>query len=578
MRRLAVLLATTLLLSLLTAASFVTPTPAGAGGTSFSDVQPSNQFFGHITWLAEEGIAEGFPDGGFHPTAPISRGAMAAFLYRVAGEPAFPDPATPRFPDVPSNHPFFTEIEWLASEGITTGFADGTFRSTAPTSRQAMAAYLYRFSGEPSFTDPGAPSFPDVPTTSQFFTEVEWLVAEQITTGFPDGGFHPADPVSRQAMAAFVFRQQHRDPTLAVDSSFLTGRALPWDLAWTPGGQMLFTERNAGLRIRQTNGTITNLANAGSGDLTDLMVDGETGILGLTLDPDFATNRVFYTCQGEESTGGDPGDKIQLVQWTLAADSLSATRNGDQLLALAPWEAQRGRHGGCRPRFGPDGYLWLTAGDTACGRYPQDLNARAGKVLRIDVDPTTASASPPSDNPFVGVAGDDYVYTYGHRNPQGLALRPGTDQMWSVEHGPGVDDEVNLLEAGGNYGWHPISTPGSCSYNEGVPMTDLAEFPNAVPAAWDSNGPTIASSGGTWLEGDSWGGWEGAFIEANLNGQHARILFFTDSGVLIEQRTPPQLDHTFGRLRTPRMGPTEDLFLTTGNGGGDRILRISATP
>ncbi|OWY62625.1 hypothetical protein B7486_57415 [cyanobacterium TDX16] len=111
-----------------------------------------------------------------------------------------------------------------------------------------------------------------------------------------------------------------------------------------------------------------------------------------------------------------------------------------------------------------------------------------------------------------------------------------------------------------------------------MPMTDLAEFPDAVPAAWDTNGPTIASSGGTWLEGETWGGWDGAFVIANLNGQHARVLFFTDSGVLVEQRTPPQLDHTYGRLRTPVMGPGEDLFLTTGNGGGDRIIRISATP
>jgi glucose/arabinose dehydrogenase len=578
MRRLAVLLAASLLLSLLTAASLVAPTPAGAGGTSFSDVQPSNQFFGHITWLAEEGIAEGFPDGGFHPTAPISRGAMAAFLYRVAGEPTFPDPSTPTFPDVPTNHPFFTEIEWLAAEGITTGFADGTFRSTAATSRQAMAAYLYRFSGEPAFADPSTPTFSDVPTTSQFFTEVEWLVDAQITTGFPDGGFHPVDAVSRQAMAAFVFRQQHQDPTITVDAGFETALFRPWDLVFLPDGQALFTQRNEGLYIRQTDGDVLQLADEGAGDLSDLLATFETGIMGITTDPDFTTNRTFYTCQGEASSGGDPGDVVQLVQWTLAVDSSSATRVSDQLLEMAPWQGQLGRHGGCRPRFGPDGYLWMTAGDTACGRYPQDLTARAGKVLRIDVDPVAGTATAPPDNPFVGVAGDDFVYSYGHRNPQGLAWRPGTDQLWSVEHGPGVDDEVNLLQAGGNYGWHPISTPGSCTYNEGVPMTDVAEFPAAIPAAWDSDGPTIAPSGGTWLEGDSWGGWEGAFVMAVLKDRHVRVQLYTDTGVFIEERLPQLGLPGTPRIRTPRMGPGEDLFLTTDEGSNDRIVRISATP
>jgi len=273
-RRAAVLIPSLLLLTSLALAQGVGPTSGGtAGPTEFDDVSPGHQFYGHITWLAEEGIAEGFPDGGFHPQDPISRAAMAAFLYRVAGEPPFTPPGTPTFSDVPSDHPFFAEVEWLADEGITTGFGDGTFRPTGATTRQAMAAYLYRVTGEPPFTPPTTPSFPDVAASSQFFLAIEWLVAEEVTTGFPDGGFHPTAAVSRQAMAAFLFRQQHLAPTLDVDNGFLNARALPWDLAWTPDGRMLFTERNLGLRIRQTNGTITNLANADSGALDDLLVE-----------------------------------------------------------------------------------------------------------------------------------------------------------------------------------------------------------------------------------------------------------------------------------------------------------------
>ncbi|OWY61040.1 hypothetical protein B7486_65940, partial [cyanobacterium TDX16] len=260
----------------------------------------------------------------------------------------------PTFSDVSESHPFFEEVEWLAGEGITTGFGDGTFRPGAATSRQATAAYLYRFSGSPPFPDPASGSFPDVPRTSTFFTEVEWLVSEQITTGFPDGGFHPTTAVSRQAMAAFVFRQQHLAPTLTVDGTYETGLALPWDVAFLPDGQALFTQRNLGLYVRRTDGDVDQLASEESPSLDDLLVASETGIMGLTLDPDFATNGTFYTCQGEASSGADPGDVVQLVQWSLDAGATTATKV-DELIEMAPWQAQRGRHGGCRPRFGPDG-------------------------------------------------------------------------------------------------------------------------------------------------------------------------------------------------------------------------------
>ena len=565
-----------LLVSVLALVGAGQATPAAAGTPpTFTDVPPSHPFHGHITWLAEEGISEGFPDGTYAPTIAISRAAMAAFLHRVAGAPPTTPPAGATFPDVSETHPFFEEVEWLVAEGIAQGYADGTFRPGAPTSRQATAAYLHRSLGSPAFV-PGTATFPDVAPTNPFFTEVEWLVAESITTGFADGRFRPVAPGSRQAMAAFVFRQQHLAPTLAVDAQHLTGRSLPWDLAFLPDGSMLFTERNLGLRLLEAGGTVHELATAPAAPLDDLLVTFETGIMGLVLHPDFEANRTFYTCQGEQGEGGSSGH-VQLVQWTLDLDEPSVTKEAE-LVDSAPWQGQQGRHGGCRPRFGPDGHLWLTLGDAACGGYPQDLTALAGKVLRIEVDPVAATATAPADNPFVGDAtADDLIYTYGHRNPQGLALRPGTDEMWAVEHGPGIDDEVNRLVPGGNYGWHPRGS-GACGYDESVPMTDLVRFPDAVPAAWDTNGPTIATSGGTWLEGADWGGWEGAFVVANLAGRHLRVLFFTDSGVFVEDRVPALGIPANPRLRTPLMGPDDDLYVTTSDGSGDRIVRISASP
>jgi hypothetical protein len=172
----------------------------------FSDVPPSHPFFEDIGWAASEGIAGGFPDGTYRPSLRVSRQAMAAFLYRLAGEPDVSVPSPQTFSDVGATHPFFTEIEWLAGDGIAGGFGDGTFRPSVAVSRQATAAFLYRWSGEPPFTAPSPPTFDDVGLANPFRTEIEWLVQEGIADGYEDGTFRPGVAVSRQAMAAFLHR------------------------------------------------------------------------------------------------------------------------------------------------------------------------------------------------------------------------------------------------------------------------------------------------------------------------------------------------------------------------------------
>jgi len=173
---------------------------------TFSDVAAGHPFYEEITWLAEQGVTTGFPDGTFRGLAPIERQAMAAFLYRYAGEPAFTPPAVSPFDDVRPSDPFYKEITWLAAEGVTTGFADGTFRPAAPIERQAMAAFLYRFAAEPEFTPPAVSPFDDVRPSDPFYKEITWLAAEGVTTGFPDGTFRSRAAIERQAMAAFLFR------------------------------------------------------------------------------------------------------------------------------------------------------------------------------------------------------------------------------------------------------------------------------------------------------------------------------------------------------------------------------------
>jgi hypothetical protein len=172
----------------------------------FFDVSLANQFIAEITWLAVRGVSRGYDDGSFRPIAPVGRDAMAAFLYRFAGEPAFTPPLTPSFSDVPRSNQFYKEIEWLRSTGITTGFPDGTYRPLGTVARDAMAAFLYRAAGEPSYTPPPVSPFIDVPTTSQFYKEVAWLAEQGISTGFPDSTFRSLASVNRDAMAAFLFR------------------------------------------------------------------------------------------------------------------------------------------------------------------------------------------------------------------------------------------------------------------------------------------------------------------------------------------------------------------------------------
>ena len=363
-------------------------------------------------------------------------------------------------------------------------------------------------------------------------------------------------------------------PELSV-KTLVSGLRYPWGIAFTPDGTMLFTERDGhpqqdplpdppeGLSSLRPDGTLQTV----SADFSDLDTDENGGVMGLEVDPDFVDNRRIYICQQHT------GSVIQVVAWTIDATYTTASRANDPLVGNIP---RVDNHNGCRLRFGPDGNLWISTGDTeAIGTVPQDLNSLGGKILRVD--PLTGAA--PADNPFPG----SLVYSYGHRNPQGLALRPGTRQMWAVEHGPTVDDEINLLVPGANYGWDPVPTDENgdptSGYDDTAPMTDLVKFPGAVEARWSSGNPTLATSGGIFLDGEQWGLWEGRLAVATLKGRSLRIFEFTEDGTFVSHVVPEELDH-FGdrdhRLRTPMIGPDHALYLSTSTRGWrDEILRVT---
>ncbi|MGY1749176.1 PQQ-dependent sugar dehydrogenase [Modestobacter sp. SYSU DS0511] len=333
----------------------------------------------------------------------------------------------------------------------------------------------------------------------------------------------------------------------------------PWDVDQAPDGTLLLDERAGGLTAVLPDGTVRPL----DADFSDLFAQGETGLMGLTLDPAFAENRRFYTCQGVQEAGDA---EIQVIAWTVDADWTSATRADDPLLGGIPVNESSGRHGGCRVEFGPSGALYVGTGDNAVGTNPQDLGSLAGKVLRID--PGTGEALP--DNPFTDdAAADDRIWTYGHRNVQGLAVHPDSGLVFSVEHGPDRDDEVNLLRPGADYGWDPVGPGG---YDESVPMT----APGAVPAVWSSGEPTIAPSGATFLSGEDWAGYDGVLMVGVQKDTGVLALRISPDGELREQFRVPELEGTHGRIRTPVMGADGALYVTTDNGdGADELLRVT---
>lgn len=172
----------------------------------FTDVSNNHLFYREISWLSARRITTGYADGTFRPNASVERAAMAAFFYRMAGYPQFTAPSESPFKDVPTDHPFYKEITWMHSQGITTGWSDGTFRPHEPVNRDAMAAFFYRFAGQPVFAAPAASPFQDVTPEAAFYREITWLASQKVTTGWADGTFRPVQPIERGAMAAFIYR------------------------------------------------------------------------------------------------------------------------------------------------------------------------------------------------------------------------------------------------------------------------------------------------------------------------------------------------------------------------------------
>ncbi len=353
----------------------------------------------------------------------------------------------------------------------------------------------------------------------------------------------------------------------------VSGLYKPWDMAFAPDNTLFFTQKAQGIYV-SVNGVAQQLA----GGPTDFVFQGDGGVLGLALDPNFATNRRLYV--SILSNAVQPYDE-RILRYEISPDNLSLSNRTDILTGIPTGPpgvplSGLGSHIGGRIRFGPDGYLWITTGDALIATSPQDPQSLAGKVLRVDSNGAGAPGNP-------GGAFRSEVYTLGHRNVQGIAFRPSDGKGFSVEHGPDCDDEINELSAGANFGFDPVPTAGvvleppfdAIGYWYSAPMTDTVRHPTAVAARWSSGCPTIAPSGATFLEGEQWSSWNGAIAMAVLKGKQVRIVSLIEGDAPLEWITVTDQD----RLRSAVLGPNGDLYLCQDLNTGDaKIVKVHAGP
>lgn len=357
-------------------------------------------------------------------------------------------------------------------------------------------------------------------------------------------GIPLVQPQARKAVPRLVVRKRVR------------GLSKPWDVKAITGGRLLITERDSGRLLLAGKGGKREVRFGSN----KVWVSGETGLMSLEVDPGFDRNRRFYTCQGWRSNGRND---VRVIAWRLSKSGGKATRIRTLLKGLP---TTTGRHGGCRLLIAADGSMFVGTGDAAVGTNPRDLRSLGGKTLRLK----RFDGAPWPTNPFFGGSGNRrYVYTYGHRNIQGLAQR-ADGSIWSAEHGPDKNDEVNRLVPGGDYGWNPV--PG---YNESVPMTDFGLPGKQRAAKWRSGRSTLATSGAMWISGKKWGALEDTLAVAALKTERVVFLSFNKSGTLQGVRTPRALGK-FGRLRSISPAGNGDLFITTDTDDqGGSVLRVS---
>jgi len=330
------------------------------------------------------------------------------------------------------------------------------------------------------------------------------------------------------------------------------GLQVPWSIVWTPDGRMLFTERLGRVRVF-ANG---QLQSQPLFTVPDVEPTGESGLMSIALHPKFAANRLLYLSYAYKGIG----QRVRIVQYRDGEGGFTDRKVIVDDIPAAQF------HAGCRLRFGPDGKLYITTGDATQRALAQQLNSLAGKTLRVNDDGTI-----PSDNPFIGQQNArPEIWSYGHRNSQGMDWQPGSNLMFQTEHGPsgfdgpGGGDEFNLVERGKNYGWPLIHHKATRESLE----SPLLEYT-----------PACAPASGMFYQGSAFPQFRGNFFFGCLRGERMIRVVLEGKRVVSQENL---LVGKFGRIRDVAEGPDGAIYFSTSNRDGrgspaqddDRIVRL----
>ena len=335
-----------------------------------------------------------------------------------------------------------------------------------------------------------------------------------------------------------------------------TGLVHPWSLAFLPDGRMLVTERPGRIRLVSRSGQLSPpLAN-----VPKVFAVSQGGLLDVILDRDFGRNQIIYFSYAEPFDGGG---RTALARARLEDGELPRLTDVN-VIYRQHGPPSRGMHFGSRIVQATDGTLFVTNGEHFTDRdMAQTLDNDLGKIVRITPD----GAAPP-DNPFANKPGArPEVWSYGHRNPQGLAMNPADGKLWEQEHGAKGGDEINIIEKGHNYGWPRVSY--GVNY-DGTPVgTGKAKMDGVDDPRWHWT-PSIAPSGMTFYTGDLFPAWKGSLFNGALKSELLSRLELKSDVVVKEERL---LQGLHERIRDVRQGPDGALYLLTDNSSG-RILRV----
>ncbi len=350
--------------------------------------------------------------------------------------------------------------------------------------------------------------------------------------------------LSDRASADVIKSERHdfRITTLAQDLEH------PWGLAFLPNGGMLVTERPGRLLVIREGEDPKPVSG-----IPEVVESGQGGLLDVALHPDFGNNQLIYLSY---AGAGEGGAGTEIVRGRLEGGTLL---NVEQIFAVSQ-KSGGGRHFGSRLLFAADGMLYITSGERGDPDRAQDLQDHAGKVIRL-----TADGEVPEDNPFKNNASaKPEIYSWGHRNPQGMALQPDTNRIWTVEHGPRGGDELNVIEAGANYGW-PVITYGRSyagfSIGEGTEKAGMLQ-----PVTYWV--PSISPSGLSFYDGEAFPKWSGNLFVGGLSARALIRMELVGERVVHQEQLLVDVDE---RIRDVRQGPDGLLYLLIDDSEGSLI-------